>query len=1010
MSDIFNILDAQIEANGKGLGWGRTFLKGEQLSATRETLIKNRIELKRIKYAEKMNPAAAIFGESQVGKSYLVDNLLASKTMGSLMVFDGYGGQYNFIEQINPIGGGKESTSLVSRFTTKVLWVNKDYPIKVLLLKPVDVVLTICDSYFNDIQNPTIRTVEDIKEEVDKLKARYASMTTQQQYITEDEIFEIREYFFGKATVLNRGEVFRNNLKDAKYFESLAMLISSVPVHSWVDVFGFLWNDNRELNEVFVKLINSYAKMDFQSEVYIKIDAVLRKDGTILQVDRLYELFNIDEQENSKGEKIKTQKAKVPDMEVWTGAKSVVVKKSEFCALAAEVMMKISDQLAQEKPFLQGLDILDFPGARSREMQSEQSLNNTMACQLLIRGKVAYLFNKYSQQYLITNLLFCHHKEKSEVKTISSLLKGWIDGMVGETPEQRAEYMSRVSVPPLFLIGTKFNMDMVKPVNYHPNDPEARKEEVEGLWDTRFTNLDNLIGQQVEWFNSWVPAGTGYSQFKNVYLLRAFNYSCQTGIYVGYQIKDADGNWEINMNKDGKLVDKPVDKLVGELEISSDYKDHIDYLGKSFQNYSFVKDHFVDPKKSWEEVATVGKDGSDWIIENLTASSNKAKEMRTSQFNTKIGETMLSLCSTLRDFFHDDKSDSDLRESISNAGQVTFAMDALFGLDKYFFSEFIDKFLVRESEIHDRVLSTIRSNTMVTGTDLSMLFAIRNRSKVDPALDEEENRRRVMVAYSFGRPEQVDELLARYDFTMEDVINPPKIRNLARILVDDVEQFWLNDYITIEAFDEFVQRGMPAELIEVILQNMNVLYKEKLRITEKISDHIHPFVASPDKLTDMAEMIADICAEMINRFVNTMGTAYFDDDLWNDVRETVRRNGFDVNVDKIYEYEVDFEEEAIRSGLNEVFDTFENIDQILNQVPVDEEKVARFSNYHAYKEWTEMLKVGFMATCGIPKYDVNANNALREILVNAILKNEALAEMIARDSSDRYGMKSLQSI
>ncbi len=1000
MSNINDILNAQIDANAEGLRWSKTFLKGEQLADTREKLIKNRIELKRIMYAEGMNPAAAVFGESQVGKSYLVDNLLASKATGPLDIYDGYGNKRSFIQEINPIGGGKESTSLVSRFTTKKQWINDDYPIKVLLLKPVDIVLTVCDSFFNDIKTVSYTpSVDEVKEFLSGLKQRFGNQPIVQTYITEDEVFEMKEYF--KLGVLNRGELFINHLNDARYFEEVASFISAVDVNHWVDIFGYLWNNNPVLNSVFERLIRTYQKLDFHSTVYIKMDAVLRKTGTILQVDRLFELFGIEKIDNGK-EIYTTQKASVPEMDVWIESRSETVMKSEFCALAAEVVLKISAELENEMPFLKGLDILDFPGARSREMLEEQSISNDMACNLLIRGKVAYLFNKYSQQYLITNLLFCHHKEKSEVKTISSLLEGWINGMIGETPEERAQFMSKVNVPPLFLIGTKFNMDMVKPVNYHPDDEVSRKEEINGLWDTRFTNLANLIGAQVKWFNEWVPSAKGgYTPFQNVYLLRAFDYSCQTGIYEGYQVKE-NGNWVLNKDEDGELV--------GESRVAPDYEDHLRYLGKSFCNFPFVGAHFADPRKSWNEVAEVGKDGSDWIIENLTASSEQANDLRTEQFRSKIRGAMGSLCSTLRKYFHDDKSDADLREAIENAGKITFATDALFGKDKYFFTEFIDKILLREDEIHDRILDTINSNTMVTGTDLSTLFAIRNRAVIDPSVSEEDNRMRIRTAYKIGSDEQLDKFLANFDLTMDDLINPPKIRNLARIIVDEVENFWLNEYFILDNFEEFVDRGMPENFIDLLIRNMTVLYKDKLRITEKISEHIHPFVASPEKLSDMAEMIADICAEMINRFVNSMGTAYFDESLWNDVRDTVEKNGFDVNVDKIYKDDVDFNEESTRNSLDGVFEVFDNIDTILNQVPVDQEKVALFSNYHAYKEWTEMMKVSFLATCGIPKYDVNANNALRDILEHSILKNEVLAEMIEQDSSDQYGMKSLVSI
>ena len=66
MENLNKIIDAQIKANKAGLGWGKAFLKGTDLRDLREDLISNRVTLKRIRYASCMNPAAAVFGESQV--------------------------------------------------------------------------------------------------------------------------------------------------------------------------------------------------------------------------------------------------------------------------------------------------------------------------------------------------------------------------------------------------------------------------------------------------------------------------------------------------------------------------------------------------------------------------------------------------------------------------------------------------------------------------------------------------------------------------------------------------------------------------------------------------------------------------------------------------------------------------------------------------------------------------------------------------------------------------------
>ena len=58
---------------------------------------------------------AGVFGPSQSGKSYLI-SALASDANGALLA-DFCGEQVDFLKKINP-EGGKESTGLVTRFTT----------------------------------------------------------------------------------------------------------------------------------------------------------------------------------------------------------------------------------------------------------------------------------------------------------------------------------------------------------------------------------------------------------------------------------------------------------------------------------------------------------------------------------------------------------------------------------------------------------------------------------------------------------------------------------------------------------------------------------------------------------------------------------------------------------------------------------------------------------------------------------------------------------------------------
>lgn len=1035
-----NNIQSQLSANAKALEWGHVYLHGKELADFREKLISNRIKLKRLYYANNVNPAAAIFGESQVGKSYMVDCLLTSEKE-VLNVYNGEGKPTGFLESINPLGGGKEATSLISRFTTHQVWTDGDYPVKATMLSPIDIVIVLLDAYYNDVINHDFPKGDAVKEESNRLTNLYKGRPIVQSIITEDEIFELKEYL--TSGLVSRGEAFREALIDSNYLENLALLINHIEVEQWADVFEFLWNKNDILTNIFKKLIYTLKRMNFRRTIYIKIDAILRKTGTILHVDRLYELFGISEIIDEKGNKRQIEKASDPVMSIMTdeGNKMDGILKSEFCALAMELAFTIvnpqenNDTYLEKKPFLKDSDILDFPGARSRKMIEANIISQQDACEMILRGKVAYLFNKYSQQYLITNLLFCHHDIKSEVMTLSSLLKGWVESTIGKTPLERQEFMKIADISPLFLIGTKFNLDLKIGPDDSKGDSEARDKAKEYRWAKRFEMLENLIAPSVanNWLNEWTPN----TPFKNTYLLRSYEYSCQDGLYVGYQEQRADKDnpegvklWKLVYKKgDGTIIyedeqDDPKkfdgsQTLQGELDYNAKngYDVFIPGLKKSFLNNVFVRNHFEDKEKSWNEVATPGKDGSAWIIENLTRSSSKMALSRNAQFSRVSQDTFNILVDSLYDLYHDDNSDLELRKQMQAVGSITSTFDYLFGSDKYFFTDFISSMVIGEEDLHDVIMDIANNTIIVNETDLSALFAIRARANIDNNLSFEENKNRIKKAYFFTTDEELQRWLDEKKLTLEDIINPPKMMSFSRIIADAVEHMWVDSRLSLEHYDNFIKRGLSEKDLKQLLDNTSVLFKDKIKLSDKIAKKIHPFVAAAIDVTILADMLADICAEMINRFVNTMGAAYYEKEMWEDVQSTISHNSFDVKLhtDEFGQIEFDtdlnvpiitFDDEKTRESLPAVFDTFENVDKILNEVPIKKEKLEFFSNYQEYYKWTELMKVSFLATQGIPKYDVVMNNALRTLIVASIMQKEGLEELVKCNTI----LQSLQTI
>lgn len=985
-------IESQLNANAKALEWAHVYLKGQELKDFRSKMISNRIKLKRLLYANSVNPSAAIFGESQVGKSYMVDCLLTSEEE-VLKVYDGYGMPTGFLASINPLGGGKEATSLITRFTMQQVWKNPEFPVKATMLSPMDVILVLLDAYYNDVSNHNFPKLDAVKEEIQRLNAIYSSKSHVQGIITEDDIYELKDYM--SSNLVSKGEAFRVALMDSGYFESLALIIGQIDIDQWVDVFAYLWNQNAILTEVFKKLISTLRRIDFSREVFIKMDAVLRKYGTILHVDRMYELLDISEVVDDKGDKRNIEKASEPLMVVLTEKGNLLegINKSDFCVLATELAFTIvnpnknNENIVRNKPFLSNSDILDFPGARSRKSIYEGFISETDACEMLLRGKVAYLFNKYSQQYLISNLLFCHHDVKSEVVTLSSLLKGWVENTIGKTPEERAEFMKVAAISPLFVIGTKFNIDLTRNPDDSKGDAEDRQKAKDYRWSKRFDNLEKLIVPSVvnDWLTQWTPG----RPFKNVYLLRSFEYSCQSGLFEGYQTQTQEGDEKI-----WKLVYKEDGRIQGETNVTEEYRTFIPALKESFLKNSFVERHFENPTKSWDEVASVAKDGSAWIIENLSKSSTTMFASREEQFSRVGKETFTILVDALQALYHSDNSDEELRKQVRTAGAIALSLDILFGKDKYFFSDFISSMIISEEDLHDVVIDIVNSLKVVNETDLSALFAIRAKAKIDNSLPFEENVSRLLIEYQCDNMDFLEKRLEKYGFTIEDVINPPKMLNFSKMVSEALGNRWIETHMGIDRYEDFIKRGLDETELKQLLNNMLVLYRDQLNVSDVIAKKLHPFVSAAISVDEMADMIADITAETINSFINSMGSSFFDEETWNNVESTIAQNKFDIQITPKMKGVWTFDADSIKEELPAVFDTFDNVDAILNEVPVDRNKLRHFSNYQEFYHWSELMKISFLATQDIPKYDVNMNNALRRVLLDTIVNQVALDELV----------------
>jgi len=105
----------------------------------------------------------------------------------------GSGEEIDFIQNINPPGGGKEATGLVTRFTTADNFEQGWQPFELKIFSQVDIVNIITNGYLSDITH-YIYSIDrnKIQAKIDELET--ISDKTPHPGFTEDDVYNLKEY------------------------------------------------------------------------------------------------------------------------------------------------------------------------------------------------------------------------------------------------------------------------------------------------------------------------------------------------------------------------------------------------------------------------------------------------------------------------------------------------------------------------------------------------------------------------------------------------------------------------------------------------------------------------------------------------------------------------------------------------------------------------------------------------------------------------------------------------
>jgi hypothetical protein len=924
----------------QAIDWSNKFLRNDIRDKSTKQLKALRRRIKRIRYALARNPSAALYGESQVGKSYLVKNLLSRPGAALTITNPAKGQSHNFLEEINPKGDKVEATSVVTRFTTENLIRDPNYPVVVRLMSPKDIVLMLCDTFYSDVTDHiSIPNNQKIEEQIKLLEETFATHqpSALQQALSEDDIYDIRDYLQSHL------RSFTGDLINSNYWDFCAQLIGSVSFHDWDKIFGFLWGNNAHLNHVFNLLIGNLGRIDFVEEIHIEFSAVLRKHGTLLHVARLRELDGKPLYEDVQKDFFKSE---VEYLAVGNdnNRRNGRINKSVLCALTAELVFRIDKEMEEDKPFLKGSDLLDFPGARSRLKNKEQLLSPDHIGNMVLRGKVSYIFNKYSSQYLTSNLLFCNKNENIEVKYIPSLLNEWIEAYIGETPEEREAFLKTSPLPPLFVIYTFFNEDL----KYNSiNDKEATLNE---KWIKRFRTIfeNEILAQDYDWHKNWT---LGQRNFKNNYMLRDFHYS--NLIYKGF---DSSG------------------KETGKQEFGM--PDYLEKLKDSFLDFDFVQNHFWDPEETWTESAEMNKDGSELIIRNLTKVSNNIA--RTQKFIRELEAITKSIKQEMAKHHHSDDLDIEIKKSHQLAKQVQGDIDIVFGRHPYAFGRFIRKLTLRESNVYNLYKETLTTIEPIDKKTINEYILLRQANpELSIKKSYQENLDVLKQKYGLATDEEAEQYFKERNIILKELFygDAYRLKSASLVLAEKLRDYWYAQNLRIDHYVTLLESGFTASSLESLFENMKQNFKAS-SIAEKIAHEIREYVDRYDKVEEAIEMISDISSGIINKFITSLGTAYYSKAKWEQLQTTSQANDLALS----FHYSEPKTKFVENDEVSSLFDNMDRYDEYISQVSVDNAVVDKFPNIHNIARWRELMKIAFISTCDIPTYDPMANAALGEVL------------------------------
>ena len=630
---------------------------GSERAAIERQLRKATVQASKLAQAAERPMCVGVFGPSQAGKSYLISALARPSGEDLIAEFDGIPQGLSFVRHINPQGGG-EATGLVTRFTLKKQATPKGFPVAFRLLSELDVVKILTNTYLSDFKDEEERPArpEEVRQVLDRLKLKRRAEAAENLSI--EAFYDLRDY----VERYFRGHEFIKALGPA-YWSEAERLGPYLTAADRAELLSFLWGRHEFFTRIYTRLQAALAELGHAEQAYAAIEALRDPGAETTQGPRRDSIIDVNT----------LWALNEPNAEVIVVAtddgKRVRLPRPLVTALIAELRIQMRKQ---PWSFFEHTDLLDFPGARVRENYRVEQVqeNPDLVPRCFLRGKVAYLFERYCADLELSSMLLCIGPSNQEVRTLPKMIEEWVAATHGSTPDERARQETV-----LFFVLTKFDTEF---------DEKAGKLDPALAFDTRLRHsLSEFFGATGEWVHEWHPR----TPFRNTYWLRSPNAYAE-GLFT---FSDDKRELAIHPHKEQRLAEiKPL------------------YL-----TTELVQRHFADPDRAWEEGLRLNDGGVTYLAEQLEPICNPSIKRR--QVAARLVELATQVREALAPFF---VSGDLAEEKEKRLGQALATIAELeFAAEEGRFGRFIHAFQVEEDQLASLYLRVAAERAEEVGAD-----------------------------------------------------------------------------------------------------------------------------------------------------------------------------------------------------------------------------------------------------------------------------------------------------